>query len=1040
MLATKNVRTSHKRMKYTHGNTLPANLTRTSSDRSSMGNIKDGFRINCNSSPSPNISASDYLGSAKYSASCSQIPFQNLEQSLSETPTEIVSGMTHLNGTRVCSSTSCARSLDGMSSAISSTVFTDLKVSNLKSNSDSLPSREQFTPTIDIGIPTGSAISQSTTQDNELEKTKAVHLPTKDDSTTACSTGMRFTALDAWSNSDSTLPGSYRSKPSGLRMPSPKLGFFDSAKVIRAPHPSALHKRSTGSRILPPKHIPRGSNSIHQGSKLKPPGVPCARLPSTSVNNYSFPSYDGNIPTNIFSSSLMRPDTMFKGVTPSIPAPLFQLQLKSNSEDSDLALLAQQKCDASLEAQQVSSCQKGDQKQLSMDPCQEEVAVITEDVENKLYLRSNFVQADQHIQKDNHGSEVGEGRYQLGLSEEKLTLQDRPKVLRPEAMLATRDSTKTPPATETGEVSNINEIIDLQPCHQHEMPLLADATIKDSLSQPVKPDQLLSPKQKEIEKIPEDFQISSTGRLGAGFDLIKNEEHDGACFQVSQTNVSNQNVSLHDKVKTVISNSASCSQMKNEVEFLVYSEPSLSSVNKVFEEFQTSAATRLETGLDLIQDKERDGAGSQVSQEIVNMKNDNSDDKFKSGISDLACSSQMKNGVEYVSQPIKSEQLLSPMERISGEFHISAVTKHETGSDSIPYEKQDGACSCDSQASINRQNEASDKKVKSGISNFACGLQIKKEVDCVSQSANSQLSLSSIERVSVPATSIDAGSDLTQIEDEIRTSMIGQNKNSNEMVKSGISKSSSALQLKDEIECNPEEIDFCGKALFNSNTEQVNTTETCSSSSQLSGCPLSVPVPEHNLDDKAHSFPVSVKSSHSSVLVGAQMESYGKDAVQEIKPDGRSPLAVNCMLLNAIDQEGSQAHIKVQNSSMLSKRRFTSSPLGDISGQENSMLEGQGAGGLYPKSYRRKSMGSLNVEVENIKNPSDASPFSEEWICALEAAGEEWLQMKRGPVQNSPPHKEVPQPGPWSPVRRHSQQLGPFDCTKYRNAPGSSDV
>ncbi|KAK3206103.1 hypothetical protein Dsin_020149 [Dipteronia sinensis] len=71
-----------------------------------------------------------------------------------------------------------------------------------------------------------------------------------------------------------------------------------------------------------------------------------------------------------------------------------------------------------------------------------------------------------------------------------------------------------------------------------------------------------------------------------------------------------------------------------------------------------------------------------------------------------------------------------------------------------------------------------------------------------------------------------------------------------------------------------------------------------------------------------------------------------------------------------------------------------------------------------------------------IKPPPYAVPFSDEWLAAFEAAGEEILTKKSGAVQNSPPEKSLPEPGPWSPVKkRNSQEIGPFDCTKkYTNA------
>ncbi|XP_010443806.1 PREDICTED: uncharacterized protein LOC104726612 [Camelina sativa] len=69
-----------------------------------------------------------------------------------------------------------------------------------------------------------------------------------------------------------------------------------------------------------------------------------------------------------------------------------------------------------------------------------------------------------------------------------------------------------------------------------------------------------------------------------------------------------------------------------------------------------------------------------------------------------------------------------------------------------------------------------------------------------------------------------------------------------------------------------------------------------------------------------------------------------------------------------------------------------------------------------------------------IVKPPNAVPFSDEWLAAIEAAGEEILTLKSGRVQHSPTEKSVPEPGPWSPVKKKSNQVvGPFDCTKYNN-------
>ncbi|XP_050934999.1 uncharacterized protein LOC103501899 isoform X1 [Cucumis melo] len=83
----------------------------------------------------------------------------------------------------------------------------------------------------------------------------------------------------------------------------------------------------------------------------------------------------------------------------------------------------------------------------------------------------------------------------------------------------------------------------------------------------------------------------------------------------------------------------------------------------------------------------------------------------------------------------------------------------------------------------------------------------------------------------------------------------------------------------------------------------------------------------------------------------------------------------------------------------------------------------------------RKSEAVGKQNVMGINTSTNAVPFSEEWLAALEAAGEEILTMKTGAVQNSPPDKSQPEPGPWSPVKRKNNQgIGPFDCTKCTKA------
>ncbi|XP_050210344.1 uncharacterized protein LOC126660725 isoform X2 [Mercurialis annua] len=86
------------------------------------------------------------------------------------------------------------------------------------------------------------------------------------------------------------------------------------------------------------------------------------------------------------------------------------------------------------------------------------------------------------------------------------------------------------------------------------------------------------------------------------------------------------------------------------------------------------------------------------------------------------------------------------------------------------------------------------------------------------------------------------------------------------------------------------------------------------------------------------------------------------------------------------------------------------------------------------KNSLKKSGEDKKQDTLVIKPPSNAVPFSDEWLAAFEAAGEEILAKKGGAVQNSPPDKSLPEASPWSPVkRRNNQELGPYDCTKFTN-------
>jgi hypothetical protein len=225
-------------------------------------------------------------------------------------PKEVVLGTTDSDRNGNLLGTSCVQFFHGMPA------FHSPMVSATSTGSSSIflthTSREQFAPTTGAGTSANSTVSQCGKKNQEFGNTMAVHLPRKDDSIRIVGNSMIFSAKDPPSNSSNTLPVTFVAKPSGLRMPSPKLGFFNSTKVIRAPYSSTLHRRSVGNRVLVPKPMPRGPSNIHQGNRLKPPGVPCAIPSSISVSNFSFPNYNAIVQSSTPVTSNSMSDTALK--------------------------------------------------------------------------------------------------------------------------------------------------------------------------------------------------------------------------------------------------------------------------------------------------------------------------------------------------------------------------------------------------------------------------------------------------------------------------------------------------------------------------------------------------------------------------------------------------------------------------------------------------------------------------------------------------------------------------------------------------------
>ncbi|PKA51905.1 hypothetical protein AXF42_Ash008134 [Apostasia shenzhenica] len=67
-------------------------------------------------------------------------------------------------------------------------------------------------------------------------------------------------------------------------------------------------------------------------------------------------------------------------------------------------------------------------------------------------------------------------------------------------------------------------------------------------------------------------------------------------------------------------------------------------------------------------------------------------------------------------------------------------------------------------------------------------------------------------------------------------------------------------------------------------------------------------------------------------------------------------------------------------------------------------------------SVKESELTPAKKDTGQVKPHLNAVPYSEEWLAAIEAFGEDILEIKTGTVQNSPTEKALPGPSPWSPV------------------------
>lgn len=202
----------------------------------------------------------------------------------------------------------------------------------------------------------------------------------------------------------------------------------------------------------------------------------------------------------------------------------------------------------------------------------------------------------------------------------------------------------------------------------------------------------------------------------------------------------------------------------------------------------------------------------------------------------------------------------------------------------------------------------------------------------------------------------------------------------------------------------------------------------------------------HGSDDDADDLDaihcVAGRLSYPAAIESLSLES---DLSEGTSKNHTASVPTDCIELVAGDQTSSRIRRKVDD--MLNKDILVKeSETGKLSGSESSQNEL--CHGL--EDTKQCTNDDTILPFKNAESclkkgnllilpPWDAVPFSDEWLAAMEAAGEDILTMKGGAVQNSPQEKSLPEPSPWSPVKKKNNQLGPYDCTKFHyNGPPES--
>ncbi|KAK6788082.1 hypothetical protein RDI58_016607 [Solanum bulbocastanum] len=199
---------------------------------------------------------------------------------------------------------------------------------------------------------------------------------------------------------------------------------------------------------------------------------------------------------------------------------------------------------------------------------------------------------------------------------------------------------------------------------------------------------------------------------------------------------------------------------------------------------------------------------------------------------------------------------------------------------------------------------------------------------------------------------------------------------------------------------------------------------------------------DNDADDLDAIHCVAGRLSYPAAIESLSLES---DLSEGTSKNHTASVPTDCIELVAGDQTSSRIRRKVDdmlNEDILVKESET----GKLSGSESSQNEichgledteqCTNDDTIFPVKNAESCLKKGNLLI---LPPRDAVPFSDEWLAAMEAAGEDILTMKGGAVQNSPQEKSLPEPSPWSPVKKKNNQLGPYDCTKFHhNGPPES--